>query len=160
LKVLGTEVLDRANKAHGDLRSSIATWLSIAREAKWTSLNGVRLTWHSTDCVKGKTIFNIKGMGTGDPPVQVLTCLPPHPSNLLPILPHHSIHRHRHIPMPLHIPKLHHLMPIPRQLPPPARLLRILLNRFLIATVNYASQTIVVKMLLTHAEYSQGGWDS
>ena len=95
MKVLGTEVLDRANKAHGDLRSSIATWLSIAREAKWTSLNGVRLTWHSTDCVKGKTIFNIKG------------------------------------------------------------------NRYrLIATVNYASQTIVVKMLLTHAEYSLGGWDS
>lgn len=34
-------------------------------------------------------------------------------------------------------------------------------NRYrLLAVVNYASQTIVVKMLLTHAEYSSGGWQS
>jgi mRNA-degrading endonuclease HigB of HigAB toxin-antitoxin module len=28
----------------------------------------------------------------------------------------------------------------------------------LIATVNYASQTILVRMLVTHAEYSMGEW--
>jgi len=95
LKVLGTEVLDKAKKAHGDLAASVAAWLAIARESKWTSLNDVRHTWRNTDCVKGRTIFNIKG------------------------------------------------------------------NRYrLIAVVNYASQTIVVKMLLTHAEYSSGGWQS
>jgi len=33
----------------------------IAREAKWKNLNDVRLTWRNTDCVRGKTIFNIKG---------------------------------------------------------------------------------------------------
>jgi len=33
----------------------------IAREAKWKNLNEVRLTWRNTDCVRGKTIFNIKG---------------------------------------------------------------------------------------------------
>jgi mRNA interferase HigB len=93
LKVLGTEVLEKAKRAHGDLTASIATWLTIARDAKWKSLHEIRLTWRSTDCVKGKTIFNVKG------------------------------HRYR-----------------------------------LIAIVNYASQTIVVKMLLTHAEYSEGGW--
>ena len=46
----------------------------------------------------------------------------------LPILPHFPIQRHRNILVCLHIPKLHHLMLFPRQFPPPARLLRILLN--------------------------------
>jgi mRNA interferase HigB len=94
LRVLGTEVLDKAKKIHRDLTSSVATWLIIAREAKWKNLNEVRLTWRNTDCVKGKTIFNIKG------------------------------------------------------------------NRYrLIASVNYASQTIVVRMLITHDEYSMGEWN-
>jgi mRNA interferase HigB len=95
LRVLGTEVLDKAKKTHRDLTSSIATWLMIAREARWKNLNEVRLTWRNTDCVKGKTIFNIKG------------------------------------------------------------------NRYrLIAIVNYASQTIIVRMLVTHAEYSRGEWNT
>ena len=94
MKVLGTEVLDKAKRAHGDLTSAVATWLMIARESKWKNLNEVRLTWRNTDCVKGKTIFNIKG------------------------------------------------------------------NSYrLIAMVNYASQTIVVKMLVSHAEYSKGEWN-
>jgi mRNA interferase HigB len=88
-------VLDKAKKAHGDLTASVATWLAIARESKWTSLHDVRYTWRNTDGVKGQTIFNIKG----------------------------NCYR-------------------------------------LIAVVNYARQTIVVKMLLTHAEYSSGGWQS
>jgi mRNA interferase HigB len=33
----------------------------VAREANWKNLNELRLTWRNTDCVKGKTIFNIKG---------------------------------------------------------------------------------------------------
>jgi mRNA interferase HigB len=94
LRVLGTEVLDKARKTHRDLTSPVATWLTIAREARWKNLNELRLTWRNTDCVKGKTIFNIKG------------------------------------------------------------------NRYrLIAMVNYASQTIVVRMLVTHAEYSMGEWN-
>jgi len=72
----------------------MATWLMIARDAKWKNLNEVRLTWRNTDCAKGSTIFNIKG------------------------------------------------------------------NRYrLIAIVNYASQTIVIKNLVTHAEYSMGDWN-
>ena len=39
----------------------VATWLGIAREARWRSLNELRRTWRKTDCVKGRTIFNIKG---------------------------------------------------------------------------------------------------
>jgi mRNA interferase HigB len=94
LKVLGAEVLDRAKKLHGDLRSSVATWLSVAGEANWKNLNELRRTWRDTYCVKGKTIFNLKG------------------------------------------------------------------NRYrLIAIVNYESQTIFVRMLLTHAEYSEGEWN-
>lgn len=94
MRVLGAEVLDRAAKTHGDLKSSVATWLTVARTAMWKNLNEVRQTWRNTDCVKGKTIFNIKG------------------------------------------------------------------NRYrLIAIVNYASQTIIVKMLVTHAEYSEGRWN-
>lgn len=94
MRVLGTEVLDKAKKLHRDLASSLATWLMIAREAKWKNLNEVRLTWPNTDRVKGKTIFNIKG------------------------------------------------------------------NRYrLIAIVNYASQTIIVRMLVTHDEYSTGEWN-
>ena len=94
MRVLGTEVLDGAKKTHRDLTSPVATWLAIARGARWKNLHEVRLTWRSTDCVKGKTIFNIKG------------------------------------------------------------------NRYrLVAVVNYASQTIVVRMLLTHAEYDMGEWN-
>lgn len=94
MRVLGTEVLDKAKKTHRDLTSPVATWLTIAREANWKSLNEVRLTWRNTDCVRGQTVFNIKG------------------------------------------------------------------NRYrLIAIVNYASQTIVVRMLVTHAEYSMGEWN-
>jgi mRNA interferase HigB len=94
LRVLGIEVLDKAKRAHRDLASPVATWLTIAREARWKNLSEVRLTWRNTDCVKGKTIFNIKG------------------------------------------------------------------NRYrLIAIVNYASRTIVVRMLVTHAEYSMGEWN-
>jgi mRNA interferase HigB len=94
LRVLGTEVLDKAKKTHRDLASPVATWLTIARAARWKNLNELRLTWRNTDCVKGKTIFNIKG------------------------------------------------------------------NRYrLIAMVNYASQTIVVRMLVTHSEYSMGEWN-
>ena len=94
MRVLGTEVIEEAKKTHRDLTSSVATWLMIAREARWKNLNEVRLTWRNTDCVKGMTIFNIKG------------------------------------------------------------------NRYrLIAIVNYASQTIIVRMLITHAMYSRGEWD-
>lgn len=94
MKVLGTEVLDKASRAHRDLPTSIATWLAIVRGAKWKSLNELRQTWRNTDCVKGKTIFNIKG------------------------------------------------------------------NKYrLIASVNYQSQTIIVKDLITHAEYSKREWN-
>jgi mRNA interferase HigB len=93
LRVLGTEVLEEAKRAHRDLTSSIATWLAIAREARWKNLSEVRLTWRNTDCVKGLTIFNIKG------------------------------------------------------------------NRYrLIASANYVSQTIIVRMLVPHTEYSRGEW--
>jgi mRNA interferase HigB len=92
--VLGTEVLDKGKKAHADLRPSVATWLSVARESNWKNLNELRQTWRDTDCVKGKTIFNLKG------------------------------------------------------------------NRYrLIAIVNYESQTIFVRMILTHTEYSEGEWN-
>jgi mRNA interferase HigB len=92
--VLGAEVLDKARQTHRDLTSSVATWLMIAREARWKNLNEVRLIWRNTDCVKGKTIFNIKG------------------------------------------------------------------NKYrLIAIVNYPSRTIIVRMLITHAEYSRGEWN-
>jgi mRNA interferase HigB len=94
LKVLGTAVLDKAKRTHRDLTSPVATWLMIAREARWRNLNELRQTWRNTDSVQGKTIFNIKG------------------------------------------------------------------NKYrLIAMVNYASQTIVVKALMTHAEYNEGGWN-
>ena len=92
MKVLGTEVLDKSTKTHGDLTSPIATWLTIARLGNWKNLTELRLTWRNTDCVRGQTIFNIKG------------------------------------------------------------------NKYrLFATVNYSSQTIIVKDLVTHAEYSKRG---
>ena len=59
--MLGTDVLDKACRVHRDLAPSIATWLAIAREAQWKSLHQLHQTWRNTDCVKGTTIFNIKG---------------------------------------------------------------------------------------------------
>ena len=94
MRVLGIEVLEKAKRLHRDLTAPVATWLMIAREARWKNLHEVRLTWRNTDCVKGKTTFNIKG------------------------------------------------------------------NRYrLVAAVNYASQTIVIRMLVTHAEYDMGEWN-
>ena len=94
MKVLGIEVLDKAIRAHRDLTTPVAAWLTLAQAGGWKSLNELRRTWRNTDCVKGQTIFNVKG------------------------------------------------------------------NKYrLLATVNYASQTIVVKDLLTHAEYSEREWN-
>jgi mRNA interferase HigB len=94
LRVLGTDVLDKACRTHADLVSSIAVWLAVARGANWKSLHELRLTWRNTDCVKGQTIFNIKG------------------------------------------------------------------NKYrLLATVNYASQTIIIKEIMSHAEYSRREWN-
>ena len=59
MKVLGTEVLANATRVHRDLSRPIATWITIAREAKWKSLNEVRQTGRNT--VKGQMIFNVKG---------------------------------------------------------------------------------------------------
>jgi mRNA interferase HigB len=79
---------------HRDLTAPLAVWLAIAREGRWKSLNELRQIWRNTDCVKGKTVFNIKG------------------------------------------------------------------NKYrLIAIVNYESQTIILKVLLTHAEYTKGDWN-
>jgi mRNA interferase HigB len=90
VRVLGIEVLKKAIRGHRDLAAPIATWLSVAKDARWNSLNELRRTWRNTDCVKGQTIFNVKG------------------------------------------------------------------NKYrLLATVNYQSQTIVVRAVLTHDEYSK-----
>jgi mRNA interferase HigB len=90
VKVLGTEILNRAIRGHRDLAGPIATWLAIAKGAKWNNLNELRRTWRNTDCVKGQTIFNVKG------------------------------------------------------------------NKYrMLATLNYQSQTIVVRDVLTHADYDR-----
>jgi mRNA interferase HigB len=61
LKVVGTGVIDKAAKRHGDLSSPLAAWLKIATEQTWTGLNDIRKTLPSTDEHHGKFIFNIKG---------------------------------------------------------------------------------------------------
>ncbi|MFY9910371.1 MAG: type II toxin-antitoxin system HigB family toxin [Candidatus Sulfotelmatobacter sp.] len=92
--MLGTEVLEKAKRLHRDLAAPVATWLAVAREARWRSLNELRHTWRNTDRVKARTVFNIKG------------------------------------------------------------------NKYrLIAIVNYESQTILLKSLLTHAEYDKEDWN-
>jgi mRNA interferase HigB len=95
VRILGTDVLERALQRHTDLGAPIAAWLTAASAAKWKNLNELRQTWRNTDNVKGRTIFNIKG------------------------------------------------------------------NRYrLLAIVNYASQTLFVKDLVTHAEYTKKeGWN-
>jgi mRNA interferase HigB len=94
VRVLGIEVLDKAIRVHRDLARPVAAWLTIAKAANWKSLNELRQTWRSTDCVKGQTIFNVKG------------------------------------------------------------------NKYrLIAIVNCSSRTIIVKHLITHAEYSEREWN-
>jgi mRNA interferase HigB len=92
VRVLGTEVLDKAKQRHADLAGPLTTWLSVAQQAAWKSLPEVRRTWRDTDYVSGITIFNIKG------------------------------------------------------------------NSYrLLALVNYAAQTLIVKEVLTHAVYSRKG---
>ena len=56
------------------------------------------------------------------------------PTSLSPrVLRHFPIHDGRHIFPRIHIADLHHTMPLPRQFPPSARLLRILFNRLILS---------------------------
>lgn len=59
--MLGTPKLQEAIRKHGDLARRLPTWLKIAQEAAWTSLDDVRKSWRDTDAVAGHTVFNIKG---------------------------------------------------------------------------------------------------
>src|SRR5215469_14825249 len=52
------------------------------------------------------------------------------------ILSNLPIHHSRDILLRTQIPHLHHPPPFPRQLPPPARLLRILFNRLILPTAH------------------------
>jgi mRNA interferase HigB len=61
LKVLGTGVIDKAKKKHGDLSGPLAAWLKIATAETWVGLNDIRKTFSGTDEYQGKFIFNIKG---------------------------------------------------------------------------------------------------
>jgi mRNA interferase HigB len=61
LKVVGTAVIDKAIKKHGDLAGPLGAWLKISTNEVWTGLNDIRKTWPSTDAVDGKLVFNIKG---------------------------------------------------------------------------------------------------
>ena len=93
MKVLGKNVLDEAQKKHGDLASPLAAWAKIAETSSWTSLNDIRKTLPRTDAVAGRHVFNIRG----------------------------NTYR-------------------------------------LITTINFASSTIFVDKVLTHAEYTKGDW--
>ena len=61
LNVVGTGIIDKALRKHGDLSGPLAVWLKIASEHNWTGLNDIRKTLPSTDEHGGKFIFNIKG---------------------------------------------------------------------------------------------------
>lgn len=93
MNVIGTGVIDKTIKKHGDLAGSLGAWLKISKGATWKSLDDLRKTLRDTDTVNGKTAFNIKG----------------------------NAYR-------------------------------------LIAVVNYDNQTVIVKDVLTHAEYTKGNW--
>ncbi|HEY6352060.1 MAG TPA: type II toxin-antitoxin system HigB family toxin [Candidatus Angelobacter sp.] len=61
LKVVGTGVIDKAVKQHGDLSGPLAAWLKIAKQETWVGLNDIRKTLPKTDEYNKKFIFNIKG---------------------------------------------------------------------------------------------------
>jgi mRNA interferase HigB len=61
MRVIGIGVLDKANRKHGDLKGPLGTWLQVAKQHVWGSLNDIRKTWAKTDEHAGKFIFNIKG---------------------------------------------------------------------------------------------------
>jgi mRNA interferase HigB len=61
LRVVGTGVIDKAIKRHGDLKGPMGAWLQIASTESWAGLNDIRKTFPSTDEYEGKFIFNIKG---------------------------------------------------------------------------------------------------
>lgn len=61
MKVVGTSVIDKAIKKHGDLSGPLAAWLKIAREETWVGLNDIRKSLPKTDEHNRKFIFNIKG---------------------------------------------------------------------------------------------------
>lgn len=63
MRVLNKNVLEKAQKKHGDLTSPVAGWRKVAEAASWGSLNDIRQTFPFTDAVEGYHVFNIKGNG-------------------------------------------------------------------------------------------------
>lgn len=61
MRVLGVEVLDKAVRVHRDLVNRDSGVAYACQGRKLERLNELRRTWRNTVCVKGQTIFNVKG---------------------------------------------------------------------------------------------------
>jgi mRNA interferase HigB len=66
MTIIGQDVLTSAGKRNKPLRTWLANWTVVAREAQWASLEDVRKDYPSADGVTLKsqtvvTVFNVRG---------------------------------------------------------------------------------------------------
>ena len=66
MTIFGQPIINRFVAKHADARAWLATWVDVAREARWQNLMEVRQQYPSTDGVKPSsgeivTVFNVKG---------------------------------------------------------------------------------------------------
>ncbi|MDQ2900389.1 MAG: type II toxin-antitoxin system HigB family toxin [Acidobacteriota bacterium] len=61
MTIVSRKTLTEAARKHPDLEVPLDVWYRTAKSAKWRSLDEIRKTWANADCVKGRTVFNIKG---------------------------------------------------------------------------------------------------
>ncbi|MGI8988986.1 MAG: type II toxin-antitoxin system HigB family toxin [Bryobacteraceae bacterium] len=61
LTIVSRKALTEAARKHADLEAPLGVWYRVAKTAQWRSLEEIRKTWAGTDCVRGRTVFNIKG---------------------------------------------------------------------------------------------------
>ena len=61
MRIIAESRLKRMAQEYGDCIDQVATWIRVARVARWQSLAEVRRTYPHADPVGDLTVFNIKG---------------------------------------------------------------------------------------------------
>jgi mRNA interferase HigB len=61
MELIGTHELRKDAAKHGNAKRAIESWIKTVEEAEWQHIEQVKKTYRDTDCVNGKTIFDIKG---------------------------------------------------------------------------------------------------
>lgn len=61
MKIVGTDILAKAQKAHAGARGRLSAWKTEVENACWRSFRDVKESFPATDMVKKRLVFDIGG---------------------------------------------------------------------------------------------------